>query len=74
MKDDRIYRFGVYYLYLPLLLRVNDPDGAEPTSPILSFRADCALLLTLLPGAYTLQVAGADGGTEIALVELYEMP
>jgi|GEM_PF-3754764 len=36
--------------------------------------ADCALLLTLLPGAYTLQVAGADGGTGIALVELYEMP
>lgn len=36
--------------------------------------ADSAFLLTLLPGAYTLQVAGADGGTGIALVELYEMP
>lgn len=36
--------------------------------------ADSAFLLTLLPGAYTLQVAGADGGTGIALVELYEIP
>lgn len=36
--------------------------------------ADSALLLTLLPGAYTLQVSGADGGTGIAMVELYEMP
>lgn len=36
--------------------------------------ADSAFLLTLLPGAYTLQVAGKDGGTGIALVELYEMP
>jgi hypothetical protein len=36
--------------------------------------ADSALLLTLPPGAYTAQVAGASGDTGVALVELYEVP
>jgi hypothetical protein len=35
---------------------------------------DSALLLTLAPGTYTAQVSGADGGTGIALVEVYEVP
>lgn len=37
-------------------------------------RQESALLLTLVPGAYTLQVGGFGGGTGIALVEAYEMP
>jgi hypothetical protein len=41
--------------------------GASPT-------ADSALLLTLPPGAYTAQVAGAGGDTGISLVEVYEVP
>jgi len=40
------------------------PDGS----------ADAAMLLQLDPGAYSLQVAGADGGTGVALVEVYEAP
>ena len=36
--------------------------------------ADAALMLSLDPGAYTLQVTGADGGSGVALVEVYEMP
>jgi hypothetical protein len=36
--------------------------------------ADSALLLTLAPGAYTAQLSGADGGTGIALIEVYEVP
>ena len=35
---------------------------------------DAALMLSLLPGGYTVQVSGADGGTGEALVEIYELP
>jgi hypothetical protein len=36
--------------------------------------ADSAMVLTLPPGAYTVQVQGADGGTGNALLEIYEIP
>lgn len=35
---------------------------------------DATLLVTLPPGVYTVHVTGADGGTGLALVELYELP
>ena len=35
---------------------------------------DAALLQNLPPGAYTVQVSGADGTSGVALVEVYEMP
>lgn len=35
---------------------------------------DAALLLTLEPGAYTLQASGANGSTGVALVEVYLLP
>lgn len=35
---------------------------------------DSAILVTLPPGAYTAQVAGASGDTGVALVEVYEVP
>lgn len=35
---------------------------------------DAALLLTLAPGNYTAQVAGVDGDTGVALLEVYELP
>src|SRR5271165_2494634 len=35
---------------------------------------DSAILVTLPPGAYTAQVAGASGDTGVALVEVYEAP
>lgn len=35
---------------------------------------DAALVISLQPGSYTVQVPGADGGTGEALVELYELP
>jgi hypothetical protein len=40
-----------------------DPDGR-----------DSALLMTLPPGEYTAHVSGDDGGTGVALVEVYEVP
>ena len=44
--------------------------GAFPWSDLGS--KDAALLITLPPGAYTAQVSGADGGTGVALVEVYD--
>lgn len=35
---------------------------------------DSAMLVTLLPGAYTAQVAGENGSSGIALVEVYDLP
>lgn len=35
---------------------------------------DAALMVTLTPGQYTAQVSGLDGGTGMALVEVYELP
>jgi hypothetical protein len=42
--------------------------------PLAAHRADSALLLALLPQAYTIQVSGADGATGVALVEVYAVP
>jgi hypothetical protein len=35
---------------------------------------DAALIVSLPPGGYTVQVSGADGGTGVAIVEVYELP
>ena len=35
---------------------------------------DCAVLLSLPPGAYTAQVSGANGSAGLALVEVYQIP
>jgi hypothetical protein len=35
--------------------------------------ADCALLVTLAPGSYTIQIAGVDSSTGVALAEVYEI-
>jgi hypothetical protein len=35
---------------------------------------DAALLTSLAPGSYTVQVSGSDGGTGEALIEIYEIP
>ena len=45
--------------------------GAFPLQPN---STDAALLLLLHPGLMTVQVSGADGGTGVALVEIYEVP
>lgn len=53
-------------------------DAAQKSAGVLSFAAgskDAALVLTLEPGApYTMQVAGKDGTTGNALVEVYALP
>ena len=42
--------------------------------PLQARSADSAVVMTLTPGAYTIQVAGADGGSGEALVEVYVVP
>jgi len=36
-------------------------------------RADAALIATLPAGAWTIQVSGADGGSGVVLVEVYDL-
>ncbi|MGH7995377.1 MAG: hypothetical protein ACREFX_03395, partial [Opitutaceae bacterium] len=40
--------------------------------PLVADSADCAMLATVPPAAYTASVTSADGGTGIALAELYD--
>jgi hypothetical protein len=47
---------------------------AASAFPIPTTSKDSAILITLLPGAYTAQVNGANSSTGIALLEVYEMP
>lgn len=42
--------------------------------PLPAGSKDAALLLTLPPGGYTVQVTGAAGTTGVALVEIYDVP
>lgn len=53
------------------LIAASARVGAFPLSLT---RADSALLLSLERAAHTIQVSGADGGSGIALVEVYEVP
>lgn len=49
-------------------------SAAAGAFPLPSGSADCALLLTLPPGAYTAVVSGANGASGVALVEVYQAP
>jgi len=57
----------------------GDPEIAAEAASVGAFAwtsptsNDSAVLLTLAPGAYTAQVAGASGDTGIALLEVYEI-
>lgn len=70
-----------------VLIASNDDwwrdNGAQTLPPVfasvgafalVSGTKDAALVTTLQPGAYTATVSGADGGTGVALVEVYELP
>ena len=45
--------------------------GAFPLTP---GSGDCAMLMTLSAGSYTVQLEGSGGGTGVGLVEVYEEP
>jgi hypothetical protein len=58
----------------------GDPQIAATAASVGAFSwgaaatPDSALLVTLPPGSYTAQVAGASGDTGVSLVEVYEVP
>lgn len=54
------------------LTTVGDSVGAFRLANATS--GDAVFLATLPPGSYTAQVSGANGGTGVALVEVYEVP
>jgi hypothetical protein len=41
--------------------------------PLAAGSSDSAIVATLPPGTYTAQVAGANGSTGVALVEIFEL-
>lgn len=68
------------------MLHENDDWGQSANASLVSSAAssvgafaiapgsrDAALLVTLPPGAYTAQVSGVDGGSGVAIVEVYEV-
>lgn len=67
-----------------LLVEANATWGGSPALaaafgqvgafPLAADSRDAALLVTLLPGAYTAQVTGAVGAAGIVLVEIYDVP
>jgi hypothetical protein len=54
---------------------LQNAAAAAYAQPVLTpGTADSELLVTLPPGGYTAEVTGADGGTGVALVGVYELP
>jgi phospholipase/lecithinase/hemolysin len=53
----------------------NSPDAAEITNTGIPPMNDLesAIIATLTPGQYTVQMAGKDGGTGVGLVEVYDL-
>jgi sugar lactone lactonase YvrE len=56
----------------PVLLKAAASAYANPVLQPNS--ADSEALLTLPPGGYTAEIAGADGGTGVALCAIYQLP
>jgi len=52
---------------------IREVTGRVGAFPLPENSRDSALLVTLPAGAYTIQVAGANGATGVALVEIYEV-
>jgi len=53
---------------------IASTSAAVGAFPLPSGSADCALLLSLQPGAYTAQVSGLNSSSGVALVEVFQSP
>ena len=58
----------------PNAAAIRDTARAVGAFALAENSRDSALLVTLAPGPYTIQVAGANATTGVALVEVYEVP
>ncbi|MDP3069729.1 MAG: hypothetical protein Q8N18_05540 [Opitutaceae bacterium] len=54
--------------------RISDTAASVGAFPLGAGSRDAAVLLTLTPGAYSVQVSGVNDETGVALVEVYETP
>jgi hypothetical protein len=52
---------------------IRDTAAAVGAFALASGSRDSAMLVSLSPGAYTVQVSGANGTSGVALVEVYEV-
>jgi hypothetical protein len=55
-------------------LLLNAAAAAYANPVLLANSGDSEVLLTLPPGGYTAEIAGADGGTGVALCAIYQLP
>lgn len=55
----------------PNVAEIRAATARVGLTPLPEGSADCALLLTLAPGGYTAQAAGANGTTGVGLIEVY---
>jgi mono/diheme cytochrome c family protein len=53
---------------------IREAARAVGAFPLVEGSRDSAMLVTLPPGAFTIQVSGANNSTGVALVEVYEAP
>jgi hypothetical protein len=53
---------------------VSEAGRRVAAFPLAANSEDAALLITLAPGAYTVEVRGESGGTGVALLEIYDVP
>jgi hypothetical protein len=75
LQDPTISLFNSSQQRIGLNNNWADADNAQSIDPGLrpSNSAESAILITLAPGAYTAIVSGADGGTGIGLVEIFDL-
>lgn len=57
----------------PQAAQIAAVGGTVGAFPLVEFSSDAAVLVTLLPGAYTVIVDDPSGGNGIALIEVYEV-
>jgi hypothetical protein len=55
-------------------LLIAEANGKVGAFALAAGSRDAALLISLPPGAYTAQLTGANGGTGMGLIEVYEVP
>jgi hypothetical protein len=53
---------------------ITDAQTATGAFPLRTSSRDSALLITLIPGNYTIQLSGVNNATGIALIEAYDVP
>ena len=68
-SDQRLYLLEAFKTIGAFPLESATAVGGATTSS-----KDAALLISLRPGSYTVQVAGKSGARGVALVEIYEVP